>query len=249
MKGTREILTPALAEEYAREGVVRLPGAIPANDVKAMAAALWRKLEARPGRAARPSQLSSKAGEFDAMASPMVRALLDEVLGDWEEPARWGVPLVAFRTGERRWDVPHQHWHLDLGIRPDEDRRLARVFAILEPSRPGGGGTGYVAGSHRLFEALARQQGRKLPSAKAKALLAERAPWFAALSSPLAGEDRVRRFMEDGAEVDGVHVRVCEMLGEPGDVILMHPMMLHAPMPNVLATPRMMLMQFVYARA
>jgi hypothetical protein len=38
------------------------------------------------------------------------------------------------------------------------------------------------------------------------------------------------------------------MLGEPGDVILMHPLMLHAPMPNVLATPRMMLTQFVYGR-
>ena len=48
--------------------------------------------------------------------------------------------------------------------------------------------------------------------------------------------------------MDGVPVRVCEMLGEPGDVILMHPLMMHAPTPNVLATPRMMLTQFAYGR-
>jgi hypothetical protein len=29
----------------------------------------------------------------------------------------------------------------------------------------------------------------------------------------------------------------------------MHPLTLHAPTPNVLATPRMMLTQFVYGRA
>jgi hypothetical protein len=55
--------------------------------------------------------------------------------------------------------------------------------------------------------------------------------------------------MEAGSELDGVQVRVGEMLGEPGDVILMHPLILHAPTPNVLATPRMMLTQFVYGRA
>jgi phytanoyl-CoA dioxygenase PhyH len=247
MKGTREVLTPALAEEYARDGVVRLPGAIAVRDAEAMAATLHRKVEARRDRSARPAQLSSRTGEFDAMACATVRTVLTELLGDWEEPAHWGVPLVSFHTGEPAWDVPHQHWHLDLGARPSE-LRLARVFAILAPLRPRGGGTGYVAGSHRLFDALARQTGGPLPSAQARHRLEVRSPWFAALSSRRAGEDRIRRFMEDGGELEGVEVRVCEMLGDPGDVILMHPLMLHAPMPNVLSTPRMMLTQFVYGR-
>ena len=73
-------------------------------------------------------------------------------------------------------------------------------------------------------------------------------PWFAALTAPPSGEDRVRRFMQEGSELDGVPVRVSEMLGEPGDVILMHPLLMHAPTPNVLQTPRMMLTQFVYSR-
>ena len=246
MKDARDIFTPARAETYAREGVVRLPGAIPLSDVEAMAAAVRRKLAARPQGTARPSKLSSRTGEFDAMASPPVRAVLDALLGRWEEPAHWGLPLVSFHTGEAAWDVPREHWHIDLGARPGEHLRLARLFAFLTPSRPGGGGTGYVAGSHRLFDALFEETGSALPSAQARQRLEARSPWFAALSSRQDHGERIQRFMGDGSELDGVPVRVCEMLGEPGDVLLMHPLMLHAPTPNVLATPRMMLTQFVY---
>ncbi|WP_372786712.1 phytanoyl-CoA dioxygenase family protein [Phenylobacterium sp.] len=248
MTKVREVLTPALLDEYRREGAVRLVGAVPARDAEAMAATLRRKIEARPKRAARPAQLSSRTGEFAAMASPSVRAVLNEILGDWEEPAHWGLPLVSFHTGEAAWDVPHEHWHVDLGARP-QDPRLARLFAVLAPSRPGGGGTGYIAGSHVLIRALADAAGRALPSAQARKALAARSPWFAALTSPPTGEDRVRCFMREGSELDGTAVRVCEMLGDPGDVILMHPLLMHAPTPNVLATPRMMLAQFVYGRA
>lgn len=241
-------LTADQARAYAEDGVVRLSGLICAADIQAMKATLWRMLDARSKSVARPTKLSSKAGEFDALGSPSIRTLLDSLLGQWEEPTRWGLPLVAFHTGDTVWDVPHRNWHLDLGGRPG-DFALARFFVVLEPSRPGGGGTGYVAGSHRLFRALAGREGRFLSSAQAKSLMAAQTPWFADLGSLRDGEDRVRRFMQEGAEIDGVRVRVCEMLGEPGDVILMHPMMLHAPMPNVLATPRMMVTQFVYGRA
>jgi hypothetical protein len=248
MRNPREVFTADHAEAYARDGVVRLPGLIPIQDIEAMAAALRRKLAARPQRTPRPSKLSSRTGEFNAMASPAVRAVLDVLLGQWEEPAHWGLPLVSFHTGEAAWDVPREHWHIDLGARPG-NLRLARLFAFLTPSRPGGGGTGYVAGSHRLFEALFEQTQGALPSALARQRLEARSPWFAALTSRRDGGERIQRFMEAGTELDGVQVRVGEMLGEPGDVILMHPLILHAPTPNVLATPRMMLTQFVYGRA
>jgi hypothetical protein len=246
MRDPRDLFTADRAEAYARDGVVRLPGAIPIQDIETMAAALRRKLAARPQRTSRPSKLSSRSGEFDAMASPAVRTVLDVLLGDWEEPAHWGLPLVSFHTGEKVWNVPREHWHIDLGARPG-NLRLARIFALLAPSRPGGGGTGYVAGSHRLFEALFKVTGRALPSPQARQRLDARSPWFAALSSRHDKGERIQRFMEAGSELDGVQVRVGEMLGQPGDVILMHPLVLHAPTPNVLATPRMMLTQFVYA--
>lgn len=248
MRNPRDVFSADQAETYSREGVVRLPGAIPIQDIEGMAAALRGKLAARPQRTARPSKLSSRTGEFNAMASPAVRAVLDALLGQWEEPQHWGLPLVSFHTGEAAWDVPREHWHIDLGARPG-NLRLARLFAFLTPSRPGGGGTGYVAGSHRLFEALFEQTGGALPSAQARRRLETRSPWFAALTSRRDRGERIQRFMEIGSELDGVQLRVGEMLGEPGDVILMHPLVLHAPTPNVLATPRMMLTQFVYGCA
>jgi len=246
MRDPRDVFTPALAEVYWRDGVMRLPGAIPARDIDAMRAALERKLAARPRRVARPSKLSSRSGEFDAMAAPAVRGVFDALLGEWEEPPRWGLPLVSFHTGEASWDVPREHWHIDLGARPG-DLRVARIFAFLAQSRPGGGGTGYVEGSHRLIQAMVDELGHALPSAQMRQRLEARSPWFAALTARRDEKDRVRRFMVEGSEVDGVRVRVCEMLGEPGDVIVMHPLMLHAPTPNVLGTPRMMLTQFAYA--
>src|SRR4051812_25533014 len=99
MAETQRVLTPRLLQIYARDGVVRLANGVPARDVEAMAATLRRKVAARPKPGARPSQLSSRTGEFDAMASSTVRAVLTEILGDWEEPARWGMPLVSFHTG------------------------------------------------------------------------------------------------------------------------------------------------------
>ncbi|MBI1199161.1 MAG: hypothetical protein GC203_14975 [Phenylobacterium sp.] len=248
MKDPRDVLTPSLMETYARDGVVRLPGAVPARDAEAMAETIRRKLADRRDRSARPSKLSSRSGEFDAMASPAVRAALDVLLGGWEEPDHWGLPLVSFHTGEKAWDVPHRHWHYDLGARPG-DRNFARPFVILAPLAPQGGGTGYVEGSHRLLQAMVEAEGRALPSAQARGRLEARSPWFAALSSPGPDADRIARFMEDGAELDGVRVRVGEMTGDPGDVILMHPLTLHAPTPNVLRAPRMVLTQFVYGRS
>ncbi len=248
MRDARDLFTPALAEIYARDGLVRLPAAVPARDIAAMRAALERKLAARSRQSARPSQLSSRSGEFDAMASPAVRAVLDALLARWEEPAHWGLPLVSFHTGEAAWDVPREHWHIDLGARPG-DLRIARLFVILATSRPGGGGTGYVEGSHRLIQAMIDHIGHALPSAQMRQRLETRSPWFAALTSRRDTDNRIRRFMDEGAELDGVRLRVREMLGDPGDVLVMHPLMLHAPTPNVLAPPRMMLTQFVYGKA
>lgn len=177
------------AEAYACDGVVRLSGLIPAPDIEAMRAAVWRKLEARSGAASRPSKLTARDGEFDAMATPAIRGLLDDLLGDWDEPTRWGLPLVAFHTGQAAWDVPHENWHIDLGGRPG-DYALARFFVILEPSRPGGGGTGCVAGSHRLFAAIAEREGRFRSSGEAPAQT-DRCPWQQSLPRP--GRTRAHR--------------------------------------------------------
>ena len=258
MAHPRTGLTPEQAEEYETRGVTRLPAAIPARDVEAMAAVVWRRLRARCGAlpdrpdtwtVERPAQLTSHVDEFAAMASPTVQAVLDDLLGagGWKTPTRWGIPLVAFPGFAKAWDVPRQHWHLDVQATP-RPPRLARLFAVLSPSRRGAGGTSYVAGSHRVIRELARREGRSLRSAEARKLLMATEPWFAALATHREGEDRVARFMDEPGVAAGVPVQVGEMLGEPGDVILMDPLMLHSLAPNVRETPRMMLTEWIYAK-
>lgn len=51
--------------------------------------------------------------------------------------------------------------------------------------------------------------------------------------------------MYDGIIIDGVPLRVVELTGEPGDVILMHSDCFHAVAPNRLTQPRMTLTDMV----
>lgn len=258
MKEPRLGLTPEQADELAEQGVTRLPGAVAASDVAAMADVIWRRLRARhhilreepsTWRLPHPAQLTARPDDLAAMASPTVRAVLDDVLGagGWSPPEAWGLPLVTLPGFARAWDVPHKGWHLDLQATPTPPR-VARLFVLLGDLAPGGGGTGYVAGSHRVLRALARETDRSLKSGEARALLAAREPWFAALFSRPDGQDRRARFMDRPAEAAGVQVRVAEMTGQAGDVYVMDPLILHALTPNVSDRPRMMLTQWVYGR-
>jgi hypothetical protein len=250
---------------FETTGVVRLPGLIPRADAQAMADPIWDFLARRDGirheapetwTKIRPAQFLplARTGAFAAMASPGVITALDDVFGagGWLRPARWGQPLVTFPAPDRAWDVPHASWHLDLDgkLAPGLPTDYLRAFALLTDLEPGGGGTAYVAGSHRLSIDWARQRGGgPIRSAEARERLVREHPWFAALCSASDRADRMRRFMEVGATIEGVPVRVCEMTGEAGDVILMHPATLHTIAPNRREVPRMMLVQGIGAAA
>ena len=43
-----------------------------------------------------------------------------------------------------------------------------------------------------------------------------------------------------------LELRVVEITGEPGDLYLVHPLIMHAPAPNCAAVPRMVLSSFVF---
>ena len=53
---------------------------------------------------------------------------------------------------------------------------------------------------------------------------------------------------EVSAEVGGLTVRLGEMLGAPGDLILMHPAIVHGAAPNTASGPRMMLTEWIVRR-
>lgn len=246
-------LTRDQREAFHREGVLRLPGFYDADVAERMAAQLWDDLQRRYGvlrhrpetwSPVRPAQFQGlmRSGAFDALGSPALSALADAWLGEgaWESPRRWGLPLVTFPSAA--WDLPRPMWHLDYpAFDHGQDIPVLRAFMFLTSVRPHGGGTLYVAGSHRVVMALASDDGRPIPSARMRERLKAAEPWFARLwATPGKG---VRALIGQGTVVRGVEVCVGEMTGAPGDLILMHPLLVHALSHNALDTPRMMLTQ------
>lgn len=239
-----------LAElNFDRDGAVVVPGAF---DATGMEDALWGHLERRYGKVRDdPStwtpgglgkgltSFGKKSGVFAAVGSPRLAEALTSTLGPaWHERECWGAPLVTFGTPSAEWDVTRDNWHMDhpaVGA-----LYAARMFAYLAPVRPQGGGTLIVAGSHRLAE-----QHPGLSSSQFRKLLSEKSKWFADLWGR-DGNDRIQKFMVEGAAVDGVEVKVVELSGEPGDVVVWHQSLLHAISPNCLIQPRMMLTHTAY---
>ena len=246
--------------------MAHIPGLIPSAVVDAMADRLWETLarqhridrrRAQTWTVPRPTRLQElkRSGAFDVMDCEGLRALLDEVFAErgWVAPRHWGQALVTFPADDAPWNVPSVAWHIDLTtneVLPPWPPYV-RIFVLLAPLEPGGGGTLYLAGSHRLVMRLMAQASgpEKIRCAALKTALTRRYPWIAALCSPGQEAGRVERFMRNGGEADGVPLRVCETVGGAGDVFVMHPAMLHAASPSARPEPRLVVAETIAGQA
>jgi ectoine hydroxylase-related dioxygenase (phytanoyl-CoA dioxygenase family) len=143
-------------------------------------------------------------------------------------------------------------WHLDYPVRGPQPARFGvKALCLLADLVPRGGGTLLLEGSHHLTTGIARTA----PADDAghardvRRRLAREHPWLRDLFSTRDGSDRVRRFMRDGADVAGTHLRVVELAGEAGDVVFFHPWLFHNASPNCRRTPRLLLGQNLPTRA
>ena len=75
-------------------------------------------------------------------------------------------------------------------------------------------------------------------------------PWFKRLTE---GDEhdphRIRAFMEQSGRVGDVEVRVEQLCGKPGDVVLMHPWVVHTASPIRGHKPRFMLAKNLYSES
>src|SRR6266852_7102226 len=255
------MLTPEQRDEFRRVGILRLPGAIASRDAKEMCESVWSALRRRydvrrdapdtwGARRITGTHDLPKGAAFAQVGSPAVREALDDLLGrrNWEPPERWGSLLVAFPESRERWTVPHQGWHLDFpATRSLQGLFAVRIFTCLAKLPPGGGGTLFVAGSHRLVDTLPRKENvERLRSADARKALIRSCPWVEALCSADGTDGRVQRFVERGEAFDDAELRVVQMTAEPGDVVLTHPYLLHAGAKNCSSGPRIVLSSSVF---
>jgi hypothetical protein len=141
--------------------------------------------------------------------------------------------------------VPARHWHWDSPCELHLDRlRGLFVVSFIGSVAPRGGGTLILSGSPRL---LTQQQRQISPSQRHGSIVALRErfhlshPWLMALTGQASSPpDRTAAFMDRETVVDGVPLRVVELTGEPGDMVLCHPSMVHCAAANRGTRPRFM---------
>ena len=256
------MLTAAQKSAFDEHGWVRVPGAIPDEHVHTVLNRVWDDLEQRCGiprdapetwPEARPKGFNRlmRSGAFEPACNQAVKDAIDEFLepGHWEKPSPWGALLLTFPAAGP-WFLPNQSWHLDLQIAVDaasEKNPGIQVFAILEPLAARGGATVALAGSHRLVSHLARQpdligEGRSKDITNA---VKRAAPNLRDLWSRDLGGNREDRYLEHPVDVSGIPVQAVEFTGDPGDVIFMHPWIIHAASPNRGDRPRIVITERV----
>ena len=111
-----------------------------------------------------------------------------------------------------------------------------------------------VAGSHNVVDAIAQS----LPpfpletrAEVARRTIMQADPYLRALGTDVGDDEaahcaRIERFVDHEEEVLGFPVRVVENTAAPGDVLLMHPLVLHTRPTNAGTTPRFLLNKDLY---
>ena len=253
------MLTAEQVDEFDKAGIIRLPGAVPSDQTAAMRNRVWTMLERKHqilrddrstwrGQRVAGTRDLGKSETFEEVASPQVCAAIDDLLGagKWIRPQNWASLLISLPNPDDENDRIYHAWHLDAPAAATQELEFygLRIFVCLARLAPAGGGTMFVAGSHRLARNIAKRAGAaQLHSHDARKVMAQEYPWLKALQT--RGADR-SQFMQGGVEIDGITMRVVEMIGEPGDATIVHPLMLHASSKNCSDEPRMVLTSFIH---
>ena len=219
-----------------------------------MRAAVWRVLQRSNIRehdpaswtAERPTHLQELKGDraFAAAWGPRTREAIGRVLESaaYPEPRSWGGFFIAFPSAAE-WNLPWSAWHADArytsALAPPEG---IRVHALLGDIAPRSGATLLLAGSHQLLHRWFR---RHPPQPGARGVDHRRSlmghPYIRDLHREGRADERVARFIERAEEHDGVELQVVENTGAAGDIVLVHPLLLHAASVNAGSAPRFLL--------
>ena len=240
------MLTQNQKETFKREGLIRLDGFLPQENVTAAQEIIfglaekegvWRKgvwlVDHMPPRPKFTKPM--RKAELNVLMAPKLLAAIDLLVdGQVMEDASLNKPSLLFRSPQKtEWAVPTQAWHLDIPRLPTADLSGVQVFTFLDTVIPGGGGTLVVTGSHRLLN----MAGKFVRSRDVTKSL-KREAYFRELTSE--GSSNRDRFLSTPGKVGDVELLVVELTGKPGDVFLMDLRLLHTGAPNTAKIPRLM---------
>ena len=236
---------------FREHGWMRVPQAF---DATTMRDAVWNALAKVGIRRDQPSTWTTERPVhlqhlksdpvFRAVGAKPLRAAIDTVLGGvpYETPENWGAFFIAFPS-DTAWGVPTSGWHIDANyLGPLWPAGGVKTHALLGDVAPRGGGTQIISGSHRLVHQWFKDS---LPPSGARGAELRKClrahPYIRDLHASGDRDERIARFMGRADEVAGVPLQVIENTGAAGDVILLHPLVLHVAAPNNSAEPRLLL--------
>jgi len=241
-------------EHFRINGWMRVHAAFSADEAASMRAAVWNALAEIGTSRSDPSTWTKERPEHlqhvknDSAFRAVGSARLLEAIGvtlegqAYAQPKNWGACFIAFPSNDP-WNVPSVGWHIDANylsaVSPPAGIRMHALFGDVAPC---GGATLIVAGSHRLVHKFFTDHP---PPAGARGAayrkLLQRHPYLRDLHTDGETHDRAARFMDRVEEHDGIPLRVVENIGVAGDVILLHPLVLHVATPNTGNAPRFLL--------
>jgi hypothetical protein len=241
-------------EHFCAHGWMRVRAAFSADEAAAMRAAAWDALADAGISRSDPSTWTKERPEhlqhakyhpaFRAVGSARLLESIDTVLEGqvYESPKNWGALFLAFPS-HHAWTVPCHGWHADASyvsaLSPPAGIRTHALFGDVAPR---GGGSLIVSGSHRLVH---QYFGDYPPPPGARGAdyrrLLQGHPYLRDLHTHGGGDARVARFMDRVEEHGGIPLQVVENTGTAGDVLLLHPLVLHVATSNTGNAPRFLL--------
>ena len=214
-----KIFTKNQIEQFIEEGYVRLEGGFSRATVKECLDVVWNEVGLSPTE---PSgwtkplihlQESFNEGPFREVWTPRIQSAFDDVLIEGryrkiDSYGWWPMSFPGFQTPP--W-APIQGWHVDghhfqHHVNSPEQGMLP-IF-LFSDIAPGDGGTSFLLGSHKITARI----------------LAD--------SEPEGVEvNELAKRVSDSCDLTDMS-KICEGTGEAGDVLMMHPFMLHTRSKN-----------------
>ncbi|MBM7565483.1 hypothetical protein [Paenibacillus sacheonensis] len=263
------VLTEAQVQHFKEKGWVKVEGAYPREEALKVQQFLWDELAARgiiKDDERTWTEPVVRLGDYvhpvmDGLNSKRLTGAIEDLLGEgrWQEGdkmtgASWGGYIINFGPdipGGWHYDGSHFRHYLDSW---EQGLLLVCLFSSV---KKGGSGTLVAEGSHNIVANVLAQHPEGMGLGEALRECGKH-PWLAELigkNKPAADDiyadapskekksqkEHLAAFMnttyDDPA---GFSLRVVETTGEPGDLVLCHPFLYHAPSPNELGVPRFM---------
>ena len=253
------MLTAEQTEAFRATGIVRVPDAFDAEVALQIQERIWEHLEQNGVVRDEPATwLPERFGGFGGvrqqlpvgrLRTPRLRGAFDDLLGrsKWTFPERIGLLVSPPEMPQTPWKIARRDWHWDAGqAGPWSQKEGLFFWCVLGLIPPRSGGTLLLEGSRSLLgEFMAESEAQSVYSTRER--FQEWHPYLRRLFG-LDPADDPDEFLEPFVDEVGRRLRVMEVTGQPGDVIITEPGIVHRIPQHHGSSPRFLSLLRVAAR-